>query len=309
MKVSVVICTRNRVRAITKCLDAIEEAARSAPFAEVEIVVADNASDDGTPAAIEAWAAASSIPVRLEHEPRIGITIAKNRALHAAKGDLLVLTDDDCCMRDDYFVRLLQCQATDSEPVLRGGRVELGNPEDLPLTIKTDDRQGHWIRSRHSARSENLGNCLLGCNLTMSRRVLERLGPFDERFGVGDIPAGEDTDYIFRAYVNDVMIAYDPDLVVFHHHGRTAPVQARTLWRRYMIGSGALYAKYVLRCPSLCLQVKWDLKHLARELVSRSNLFLPEYEFSYVDKFRCYAIGATKFLGMLLRPRSSADPA
>ena len=38
--------------------------------------------------------------------------------------------------------------------------------------------------------------------MTARRALIERLGPFDEDFGPGSlIGSGEDTDYIFRAYL------------------------------------------------------------------------------------------------------------
>ncbi|MFO1146986.1 MAG: glycosyltransferase [Alsobacter sp.] len=296
-KVSVVICTRNRAYAIVNCLAAIDEAARRVSPVVIEVVVADNGSIDDTTAVVQRWAEQASVLVRVEHEDRAGIPIAKNRGLRAARGEILVLTDDDCRMAPDYFVELLRLFAHDASHVaLRGGRVELGNPGDLPLTIKTEPDVRHWHISERSAHTENLGNCFLGCNLFMHRSVYEALGPFDERFGVGAIPAGEDTDYIFRAYEAGFRLEYHPNLVVEHFHGRSKPEQARKLWEHYMIGSGALYAKHLFKCPSLCLQAKWDIKSLVNELLTGKNLFLPEYGFSYATKFRCYAKGATSFL-------------
>jgi glycosyltransferase involved in cell wall biosynthesis len=297
MKVTVLICTRNRAQSIVCCLDSIDIAARNALLTDAEIIVTDNASQDDTSLVVRNWAAGSSIPVRLEYEPRAGITIAKNRGLRAARGEILVLTDDDCRLQSDYFVELLRLHANSTEPALRGGRVELGDKTDLELTIKTDTVPRHWDLSSRSAMHENLGNCFLGCNLFMTRAVYERLGPFDENFGVaGKIPAGEDTEYIFRAYAAGLKIEYAPNIVIFHHHGRKTPVDARRLWQNYMMGSGGLYTKYLFKHPSLCRQVRWDMRNLAKEILAGKNLFLPEYDFSYADKFRCYMSGASIYL-------------
>lgn len=297
MKVSVIICTRNRAQSIIQCLASIDVAARAASLTDAEIVVIDNASDDDTQSVVQNCAAGSSIPVRLEYEPRLGLSIARNRGLRNARGDVLVLTDDDCRLSEDYFIELLRLYATDTDQALRGGRVELGNTLDLPLTIKTDIVRKQWHYSNDSARYENLGNCFLGCNLFMSRTVYERLGPIDERFGAGGrIPAAEDTEYIFRAYAAGIKLEYVPDIVAFHYHGRKTISDARGLWQNYMIGSGALYAKFIFKYPSLCWQVLWDLKYLIREVLTRKNLFLPEYDFSYADKMRCYLVGASFYL-------------
>ena len=120
------------------------------------------------------------------------------------------------------------------------------------------------------------------------------------------MPSGEDTEYIFRAYAAGLKIEYAPSIVVFHHHGRKTFVDARRLWQNYMVGSGGLYAKYLFRLPSLCGQVGWDSKGLIKEIWTRKNLFLPEYGFSYADKFRCYARGASLYLVAIIRELISA---
>lgn len=305
MKISVIICTKDRTSSLLQCLASIDAAARHAGSTNVEIVVLDNGSNDNTSAEVRSWASNSYLPVVLEYEALPGLAIARNRGARVASGDLFVMVDDDCIVRKDYFVELLRIYPDSTEQVLRGGRVERGNPEDLALTIKTDTNVKRWHLDIASARTENLGNCVLGCNLLMSRAIYIQLGPFDEKLGAGSpIPAGEDTDYIFRAYEAGVAIEYVPDLVVFHHHGRKTAAEARKLWQNYMVGSGALYAKHLFKCPSLCLQAKWDLRGAIREIVSGKNLFLPEYNFSYIDKLSCYASGA----GLYIRAITKRKP-
>ena len=86
----------------------------------------------------------------------------------------------------------------------------------------------------------------------MRRALVDRLGPFNERLGVGtSIPAAEDADYNFRAYLADAMLEYVPDMTVFHHHGRKSLAGARKLVIDYEIGNGALYARYLFRHPNL----------------------------------------------------------
>jgi GT2 family glycosyltransferase len=127
--------------------------------------------------------------------------------------------------------------------------------------------------------------------MAMRRVLLERLGPYDENFGPGSvIGSGDDTDYIFRVYLSGATIEYVPDMAVFHHHGRKTVAAGYALWRKYMIGSGALYAKYIFRHPNLCRQFYWDLKAAAKEVISGSNTFRPEIGFSHRDKV-IYAVG------------------
>jgi glycosyltransferase involved in cell wall biosynthesis len=304
MKISVIVCTRNRVSALLQCLLSINTAARNAALSDAEIVVVDNGSSDNTSVKVRAWAAESYIPVVLEYEARSGLAVARNRGVAAAGGDLFVMVDDDCNVSEDYFIELLRLYADTNELVLRGGRVELGNSQDLPLTIKTEIAAKRWHLSIASARTENLGNCFFGCNFLLPRAVYARLGPFDENLGAGcPIPSCEDADYIFRAYEAGMALEYVPNLVVFHHHGRRTAAEARKLLRNYVVGSGALYTKHLFKCPSLCLQAKWDLRGAIKEVFSRTNLFLPEYNFSYIDKLACYVWGAALYIYAITKNR------
>src|SRR5262249_44309023 len=144
-----------------------------------EIIVVNNASNDDTASVLRTWARSASIPVTTVSQRRIGLSRARNAGINESRGRLLALTDDDCQM-DRYFIRdLLQHDRMDSELVLRGGRVELGDPTDCRYTVKTDP-----VATTYSGDGFP-GGAVLGCNLTMRRELFGKVGPFDERFGAG----------------------------------------------------------------------------------------------------------------------------
>ena len=185
MKLSVIVATRNRAYAIPACLNSIQATILNAAPVEAEIVVVDNGSTDETPTIIEAWASACPIPVQLLFEPQAGLSRARNRALCAARADLLAFTDDDCWLSKDYVSQLLSYDAADTDLVLRGGRVELGDPTDLPLTTNTTSTLMRWSRKNNSARGDRLSGHISGCNMTMRRALVEQIGLFDEGLGAG----------------------------------------------------------------------------------------------------------------------------
>jgi len=96
--------------------------------------VVGNGSTDQTSAVIQQWASGSPFPVRLLSEPKAGLARAQNLALRTAQGEIHAFTDDDCRLSQNYVNDLLRHDAADTELVLRGGRIELGDPTDLPLT-------------------------------------------------------------------------------------------------------------------------------------------------------------------------------
>jgi glycosyltransferase involved in cell wall biosynthesis len=297
MKLSVLIATRNRAKALASCLSSIATAFANAPSIEAEIVVVDNGSTDDTPSVLQAWSNACGVAVKTLHEPREGKARALNRALQAAQGEILAFTDDDCRLSQEYVNQLLRHDAADTGLVLRGGCIELGDLTDLPLTINTDSTLQRWQRAMNSARYERFRGRINGCNMTMRRTLAERLGPFDEDFGPGSvIGAGEDADYIYRAYLAGATLEYVPDMTVFHHHGRKTADDGKELFRGYMIAAGALYARYLFTHPDLCRPFYWDCKHAIREILTGTNTFLPDIAFSNRDSVTCSIRGAARYI-------------
>jgi exopolysaccharide biosynthesis predicted pyruvyltransferase EpsI/GT2 family glycosyltransferase len=308
MQLSVIVCTYNRSHAIIDCLDSIVASLDHAAPVDAEIVIVDNSSTDNTSAIVRGWAVGVAWPVSLVAEAKQGLSNARNRGIATARGDLLAFTDDDCRLTLDYVRDALRHDAADPELALRGGRVELGDSTDLPITIKTKTDREVYRRCDKAAKQENLANCIVGANMVMRREVAEKIGPFDWRFGTSEVPAGEDADYVFRAYLADIKIEYVPDMAVVHFHGRKTNEQAAKLFRNYMIGSGALYAKHVTRDYNLARQLVWDVKGAGQELMTRKNLFWPDIGFWNTDKVSCYLIGWRRYYKISLQyshPRRS----
>ncbi len=296
MKLSVIVATRNRAHVISQCLDSIAVAfAKAAPL-DAEIVVVDNGSTDETAAVIQDWIRANTVPVQPLFEPRPGKARALNRALRVARGELLAFTDDDCRLHPEYVNDLLRHDGASSDLVLRGGRIELGDPTDLPITVVMRPGGDHWKRSLDSAKYGSFSGIINGCNMTMRRTLVEQLGSFDENFGPGaPIHAGEDTEYLFMAYTADAMIEYVPDMAVSHHHGRKTADVGHELLREYMIGGGAISVKYLFRHPSLCRPFYWDIKRAIKDRINGTNTFMPNIGFSHEHKVKFAIIGAVKY--------------
>ncbi|WP_165585313.1 glycosyltransferase family 2 protein [Roseococcus sp. SYP-B2431] len=259
---SILICTRNRAASLARTLHGLAGMPVPAGLSW-EVVVVDNGSTDDTQAVIAQFSA--RLPLRGVVEPRTGLAIARNRSLSASRGRWLLVTDDDCVVAPDWLavaVGLLR-----AEPMqLICGRVELGDPLDLPLAIKTS-------RIRDIlAHPGGLWGFLHGANMAFGRCVVERAGGFDPRFGAGSrLRSAEDVDFAYRVLRSGTRIAYEPDLLVHHFHGRRG---TRTWYQQvgdHAFGFGAMATKYALRGDGDPMRaLYWDMRSTMR--LCRSEL-------------------------------------
>lgn len=241
---------------------------------KVEIIIVNNASHDGTAKVIEQF---------VQHHPDLkpvavfaakpGLAAARNAGLRVARGGIIAFCDDDAVPAPDYFTVLARLYAHDTKPAMRGGRVLLGDPHDLPFTIKTETEP-----ARYAGRYP--GGFIHGCNMTLSRSLYEAIGAMDERFGAGAVfPSADDTDYLHRAYLAGAEVLYCPELVVHHFHGRRDLAEVRRLFHGYMVGDGALFAKHwrngLLRC------LLGNIRNAARSYWRHELIFEPRLRFTY----------------------------
>jgi GT2 family glycosyltransferase len=129
---------------------------------------------------------------------------------------------------------------TDPKIGFAGGRVELFDPNDYPMTIATSPEMKLF-----PPFSVIPGGEMLGANMMFRRSVINEVGGFDVDFGPGTPLVADDTDILIRASFSGWWGIYTPDTMVAHHHGRKAN-DAIALARKYCNGSGALNLKFVL---------------------------------------------------------------
>ena len=251
MKISVIVCTRNRAPLLTQCLASIHASLKFAALEEAEILVVNNASTDDTCLVLEEWKQKSDFTLTILTEERVGISYARNLAFREAKGELLICTDDDCRLEENHIKKSIELYSKDESPVLRFGAVHLGNQEDWPMTINTYPYPRAWQKNDVDLEPIHMGN-ISGGNMLLPRKILESAGFYDECFGNPLIPGGEDADFGFRVYLSGYRIEYVPELIVQHYHGRQNEKAVWNVIKNYSIAAGALYAKYALKHPHIC---------------------------------------------------------
>jgi len=241
MKASIIICTYNGSKRIKQTFESLMLMILP-PELQWEIIVVDNNSSDNTRDVILDFKRSSRLNVQYLFESRQGLAHARNKGVTEANGDIVVFTDDDCIVDKHWLGYILKEFSSDTTLAGLGGRVELYNKKDKPVTIRT------FKERRLFSKPHQLFNLLPGCNMAFKRKVFDMIGHFDPHFGAGTrIAAAEDSDFFYRVQKAGFKMIYSPDPLIYHNHGRTTVEQIIALNRGYVIGRGAFYFKYILR--------------------------------------------------------------
>jgi GT2 family glycosyltransferase len=263
--VSIIICTRNRANGLKECLGYFR-GLEIPGDAQVELLVVDNGSTDETEEVVAQFGLEADFPVRYLRETRTGLGHARNTGIRAARGGILAFTDDDCFVEPLWLKHMLDEFRSDPELRGLGGRVELFDPRDRPVTLLTSTERCEFLSANQ------IFSFVYGCNMAFDSNVFRQAGTFDARFGAGTrIASAEDSDFIYRVYKAGFRMAYCPDMCVYHNHGRRTDLQVARLDKGYAIGRGAFYCKYIIgRDRDILMICYWEVAALMRTI--RSSL-------------------------------------
>jgi glycosyltransferase involved in cell wall biosynthesis len=192
--VTVVVPVKDRREQMLRCLNSLLEL----DYPDYDVLVADNGSTDGTPAACRERAAASSVDVEVAHFDG-SLAAVRNAASRRARGEILAFTDSDCLPDPGWLRAGVRRLVGDPRVGVVCGRTA---PE-----LRLDGTR--WPASRDigsfSGRYE-------GCNLLMRRDVVLGTPGFSERMGF----FWEDTAAGFAARRAGWEAVFEPDALVLH---------------------------------------------------------------------------------------------
>lgn len=196
-----VVATVDRVEPLRGLLGSLERQTHSA----FRVLVVDQNEDERVEALLAAHA---TLDIRRLRAAR-GLSRARNAALPHLVADVVAFPDDDCAYADDLLERVASRLAEDRALDGLSGRGADGEGLSSPS----------WKPDSALLTRENLWNRAVSYGLFLRREVIEHVGSFDERLGLGSgevWSSGEEIDYLIRALESGARIEYDPDLVVEH---------------------------------------------------------------------------------------------
>jgi GT2 family glycosyltransferase len=236
LKISIIIATYRRAAQLAETLRRFP----TEPMRRfgAELVLVGSAPDDETAAVIEAYAAHSPFPVKTAMAEAPGFAHAQNVGLSMSEGELIVFTDDDCYLPEDYLATLL-ARFDPREAQYGMGEIALFNADDDPRIANTT----WWTfpdKLIVPPRSIVAPGTIQGANMFFLREVLEATG------GIRHVGAHESND-IMTAYLAS-RAGYTGVLIrgpkVFHDHGRKrGSPEAQRVADIYAAITGAYFAQ------------------------------------------------------------------
>jgi GT2 family glycosyltransferase len=172
-----------------------------------------------------------------------GVSRGRNLAIREARGEILVLTDDDTLAPGEWFGEIVCGLLKAGRKSIVTGRVDESLPEKEGAVAPSVIRD--LAPAIYTGQIEK--DVLYTNNMAAFKTAFAEVGMFDERLGPGTpYPAAEDNDLAFRFLKAGYQIVYEPRAAIIHRAWRTHQENLKVEWN-YGYGQGAFYAKYILQ--------------------------------------------------------------
>jgi succinoglycan biosynthesis protein ExoA len=219
--VSILIPIRNEVHYIRKCLDAVLK--QDYPAEQIEILIADGMSDDGTRDLLKADHINDSRVKVFDNHAKI-VANGLNLLTRLAKGEILVRVDGHCMIAPDYVSRCVHHLQTKNVDGVGGPMNSIGE-DDISQTIALAMSSKFGVGGS-SFRTE-VGQTKLVDTVPFpayTRAIVDKVGPYDE-----ELVRNQDDEYNYRIRKagGKILLAAD---VYSTYYSRGS---LKDLWRQY----------------------------------------------------------------------------
>lgn len=281
MKFSFIIGTLNRSHELKYCIESL----LAQDYQDFEIIIVDQSDNDKTEDLTKVF---NSKQIKYYRVGFHGLSKARNYALERCSGDFVCLTDDDAYYSKDYLSALKKHFEDNPNSIISGymwNAVE--NIDFIDYSKLKIDRS---LSTRQIIR-----NCPSPA-ITFPKKIVDEIGMFDEDFGVGaKYGAGEETDFLLRAFWHGYNTIYYRDIKVDHPHKDALIFKDESSEERkvynYSFGIGAMYRKQFAIGKKSKLLIPWTeqlVKNTVKSILHRKNAKIVMNRF--IQGFKSYSL-------------------
>ena len=222
--ISIILVNYNGVDVIVDCLRSLQQFLHTIPY---EIIVVDNASQDGSPDLIE-----SNFPQvqLLQEQKNWGFGVGNNLAAKVAKGEFLFLLNTDTQLTSDILPSLIRLMKEYPDVGIIGPKL-LNPDESLQLStawkisiageyktlqqLKAYENPQHRAAVEQKFEAAQAVDIVVGAAFLIRKSLFDQLGGFDETFFM----YFEESDLCQRARELGWKVLYTPEVSVIHIRG------------------------------------------------------------------------------------------
>lgn len=262
--ISIIIVSWNVRPLLLQCLASLQDAADGA---RMEIILVDNASQDGTAAAVRA--AFPDVQMIANDENR-GFTVGNNQGLAVASGQYLFLLNPDTEVRPGALSELWRFMQAHPRVGIAGPRLRYADggiqssrrrfPTLVTLFTESTIVQEYWpglpwfgryyVADRPADETQAV-DWIVGAAMFVRREVYEQIGGLDEGFFM----YCEELDWCQRAVEAGWQVVYHPKAEVMHYEGRSSEQVVAARHIRFFSSRVRYTRKYHGQFASSCLRV------------------------------------------------------
>lgn len=239
-RVSAIILTHNKRKYTRQCLESLIPSTG----VELEVIVVDNGSTDGTPDLLteleERFEAEGHRLRRHLNEENVGCCTARNQGLEMAEGDYCAFLDNDVMAADeDWAAGLIEVLEEEPDAGIAGPKmiypfephwiqcagVGISPNGRVQFRGRGERRDADEFNRRHEVQ------CLISACFLFPRSLYEEIGGLDEAFNPIEF---EDFDFCYRAREAGWRCIYEPGVEMYHWESITSE-GTRKLPNTYLI--------------------------------------------------------------------------
>ena len=201
-KISVIIPVFNSEKTIGQSVESV----LANDYPDFEVIVIDDGSADNTGKIIE-----SISDTRLKvikNNINSGKSYGRNLGIKNSSGDIILLLDSDTYVGQDWIAGHAEIHKDPEIDIAGGGIVGI----NTTIYGKCDEFCNWWTSIPNSKDRYIKKLHLPTNNLSVKRSVFTSVGYFNE-----DLPAGEDSEFCFRALSKGLKIYFKSSLLAYHY--------------------------------------------------------------------------------------------